>query len=619
MMRRIFLAKFLDFLEILRHLSVEAHKTMKKDTTQKNTSIKARNRELVSRIYAGALNPSEYNDMLMAWDKHMLALEESDYQETHQDFDWAEEFISHFEQAGKMVDQLQPVAPLSIEDNIAQIPYAAFACTLGGNIIHANQHAGSLSKGGMPASVFDLPMDTESEKSLRHLLKLSGTDTGLAKKPTAIIRIFLNGDEEPHILMCETLKEKNQNNGNPFTGLVIKSISAVWNNDVEKSLMTAFDLTQAELELVGNLYKGLSIKEIAEWKGRSPATLRTQLSSVLGKTGTKSQSALSRMVVSLVHIIVHRSKRKGEPDLQLVTAKNTHQRRGIIELSNGFILEYVESGDLAGKPFYFIQPSTRPTLTDKIVKGLADNGIRLISPVKPGSGRTTKTPLSFSAKDWAKLHLELIDKLGIKDFSCGGHCAGGSYAAQLARLASERCKSVLMVDVGAPIQSAKTIYQMPSGPRRYILAARFFHKALITPIKYMSVDFNSSHEGQMRAVEYFCEGSPADQRIIHDKELWRYLRDNMGYSMENIPQLVNDSAKWAKDNSAVLVKVSATAPIRYFHGAENLMFHPKHIIKWCAEHENISCKIVPERGQLLVYAEQDLFLNEIITACDMIS
>ncbi|HEY2620366.1 MAG TPA: PAS domain-containing protein [Acetobacteraceae bacterium] len=70
-------------------------------------------------------------------------------------------------------------------------------------------------------------------------------------------------------------------------------------------LVEAFELTPAEVDLVADLLCGLSVREIADRSGRSIATVRTHLASVLAKTCTSRQSELIRLLARLPRIPDH--------------------------------------------------------------------------------------------------------------------------------------------------------------------------------------------------------------------------------------------------------------------------------------------------------------------------
>ena len=64
-------------------------------------------------------------------------------------------------------------------------------------------------------------------------------------------------------------------------------------------LADAFDLTPSEALLAADLLCGLSVGEAATKRGRSVATVRTHLASLLAKTGTARQSDLVRLLSRL--------------------------------------------------------------------------------------------------------------------------------------------------------------------------------------------------------------------------------------------------------------------------------------------------------------------------------
>jgi len=77
--------------------------------------------------------------------------------------------------------------------------------------------------------------------------------------------------------------------------VVVSTVDAPSGTDLTL-LRALFDLTPAEAALIERLMQGATIGEIAAQKGLSVATLRTQLSSVFGKTGTSRQAELVRLV-----------------------------------------------------------------------------------------------------------------------------------------------------------------------------------------------------------------------------------------------------------------------------------------------------------------------------------
>jgi DNA-binding CsgD family transcriptional regulator len=70
-------------------------------------------------------------------------------------------------------------------------------------------------------------------------------------------------------------------------------------------LADAFGLTQAEACLAIDLLSGRSVGDVATCSGRSVATVRTHLASILAKTETTRQSDLVRLLMRLPRTARH--------------------------------------------------------------------------------------------------------------------------------------------------------------------------------------------------------------------------------------------------------------------------------------------------------------------------
>ena len=583
-------------------------------TDDAERKINQKNKELVNRIYAGALNPSDYNELFKAWDDHFDAIVDQDERKKYADYEWTDELVSHFEQAGWLFDRMLYQSEKSVEERIDDFLYAVVLCSLDGKIVRYNKFADNLFEDKQAETVFDLSLEPSGLLAINALIKT-------AKEPIPqpherlIIKVHEAAGGNAHLFLGEIVEEKRNNTNEVNSLILLRAVTASWDERVSRALSSAFQLTRAELELVAALYKGFTIKEISKWKRRSQATLRTQLSSVLQKTNTRSQADLSRIISGLVQVLVQEELPPELHSRAMTIQKQSMQQSKIVRLENDIEIEVVESGDLDGLPFYFIQTSTQPLLTTTIVELFKEAGIRLISPNRPGVGGTKRTPISTSPAEWAKYHLEVINKLDVSPNYIGGHCSGGVYSLELAKLIGADCKGVLQVDVGAPLRNASMINEMPAAPRRLFLAARFFPPAIRMPYKLVTRDFFESREGEDRLVNYFYEGSPFDEAILHEGDNWLITRNNLDYCLQNPTQISQDVTYWSRDNSSVLEAVVKNTHVRFFHGEANYVHQAVNIRKLSNKLPNISYNIVPDRGQLLIYVEPELFVQEIRGLC----
>lgn len=561
--------------------------------------LRRKQRDLVDQIYSGALNPAGYRDMLRSWDEHFEALGASDPDAHHSDFGWTEEWIGHFERAGEVFEQLADAKDPPIEARLAAMPNAAMLVDLKGQVRLVNAATQAALGDVVGAPVAELDFDPHAQATIRTLL--AEIATGAAREaapPSALLRFFADAQGEPIIFVAEPVSDR----ASGASYLLISSANAAWNPAVEAALQHTFGLTAAETTLVTRLYQGRSIKEISADTGRSEATLRTQLSSVLGKIGVKSQAGLARVVAGLIPLLDRQVR--GQPGRRSGAGQGApeRQRRSVLSVTGDVSIELVESGDLDGAPIFFVQTTTWPTWPAANVAAFAAARVRVISPMRSGLGQTTKVPLSYAPADWARHYVEVIDQLGLKTLRVGGMCSGGVIALELAKLLGPRCKAVLMLDTGAPLKNAGMINRMPLAPRRLFLGARFFPLALKTPYKLATADFYSGPEGEARGVAYFVEGSPVDTAMVTaNPVLWQIVRDNFDYCVRNPQASARDVVAWSRDTTPLLEKVLKGCPVHYLHGAENLVHAPDSIEALADVYEQVTCRIVPKQSQLLAY------------------
>ncbi len=580
----------------------------KKDTTKHDLQS-----SLVDTVYAGSLNPALYDQVFKTWDEQFEASLKTNALNHMSGFDWAEAFIAHFDRAGELLDHIQPEHRKSIIDEISHMPYAGILSTLDGVIIKSNRHAREYIQDTPYETIFDLPLSDHSKQTLKAIVSQD-----LRVGSSNILRYELSEHTAPLVLTCDIIQDKDAfSPTDNHLGLLLRAVHAVWTERVERTLMDTFDLSRAEIDLLHHLYKGLSISETVAQTGKSQPTLRSQLSSILHKTGTKSQSALARLTVSVVQTIADKPAINSDP-LAKKAPSAALQERQTIALSNGLSVEVVKSGAMNGRVFYFISQVCSPFLSPEIVEALAKNNICLIAPFKSGSGQTTKTPSSFGLEDWADMHLEVLHKLGYDNFVCGGYTPGGIYALEIAKRAKEKCRAVLLAASGAPITSMRQIYAMTGPAKRLVLAARYTPRLLFTPIKFIAADFKASEAGKNRACRYYLKESATDEKMLENPQLLELFKENIAYSFENVQQVTQDYIYWAQDQTELFEAVAQTCPIHFFHGGDDKLMRPEFIQSFIETRNNMTLRTVDGHGHLIMYTAPALFAEDIARLCALI-
>jgi DNA-binding CsgD family transcriptional regulator len=81
--------------------------------------------------------------------------------------------------------------------------------------------------------------------------------------------------------------------------LVIVSGTRDATSSAASSMRQLYNLTAAESRLVGELVEGKTLREVAELRNVSLATLRSQLKAAFSKTGSRRQVDLVRLVAAI--------------------------------------------------------------------------------------------------------------------------------------------------------------------------------------------------------------------------------------------------------------------------------------------------------------------------------
>ena len=87
-------------------------------------------------------------------------------------------------------------------------------------------------------------------------------------------------------------------------------------------------------------------------------------------------------------------------------------------------------------------------------------GIRLISPDRPGVGRSDPQP-GRTVGDWARDVTELLDQIGVNRFAVMGWSMGGQYAAALGHALPQRATRVAIIAGALPLTEPGVFDELP--------------------------------------------------------------------------------------------------------------------------------------------------------------
>lgn len=146
---------------------------------------------------------------------------------------------------------------------------------------------------------------------------------------------------------------------------------------------------------------------------------------------------------------------------------------GAVTLPDGRELAYEEYGDPAGEPVLSFHGGLSSRLDAAPAHQAAlDLGVRLLSPDRPGIGRSTFQP-GRRLLDWPADVAALTDALGIDRFAVMGWSCGGPYVAVCGARMSDRITAVGLLSSAVPLELVGTTKGLARDDRILLFLVRW--------------------------------------------------------------------------------------------------------------------------------------------------
>lgn len=388
------------------------------------------------------------------------------------------------------------------------------------------------------------------------------------------------------------------------------STELVWPDGFEATVQEAFGLTQAEVEIVRGVALGLPLRDIAEGRGRSLETVRTQVRSVLAKTETHSQAELVRVVLGLMDVALAPFGGEAGP-----VAKGTLEQRPWRELrgADGRRLTWIEFGEPKGAPVLYMHLDFGlirwPAAAERAALA---RGLRVIVPVRAGYGRTE--PLAKGADHLAGIvrdYAAVLDHLGVKDAIALPLGADLRFALTLANTRPDLVRGIVGAACQLPIRTPAQYERMDKWQRFILANARYAPKVLPFLVQAgFSLARRLGKEAFFRQVN---GGSAADMATFAKPEVKAAMLEGSDVCL---------AKKWSahaaftaecigseKDWSAAVRAVSV--PVLLLQGDQDPQAPVATIKELAADYPALQVQFLPETGQLLFFAEWPRVLAEV--------
>lgn len=556
--------------------------------------------EIVDRLYDVALDPIRLEELMQVWEGRIGILRQGHVKDVVPLDD--PEIEAHLDRASIFLDRF--VA--SREDGayrsvLEDIPRSAAFLSDGGPILIGFNRPAAVAFGLRDgAALVDLPFEADDLDMLRDVIRKVAS--GRAERVMTLrIRSSITGS--PVIVRVGPVEGET---AKPLA--LVMSTELVWPEGFEITVQEAFGLTAAEVEIVRGITLGLPVKDIAEARGRSAETVRTQLRSILAKTETHSQSELVRVVLGLMDVALMPSE--GAP---------ASARKGNLEplvyqyvkAPDGRRLEFIEFGNPAGRPVLYMHLDFGfirwPAGAERVAR---QRNLRVIVPVRAGYGRSDPHPKSVDHLQGVTAdYLAILDWLGIRRVAVLALGADLRFALAVAAARPALVGGILGCAAQLPLQTAAQYDRMDKWQRFILANARYAPKVLP-----FLVQAGFSLARRMGKEKFFAQvngGSAADMEAFARPEVREALLAGSEVTLsEKIlahHAFARECIGSEKDWSA-LVR-AAVVPVVLLQGDQDPQTPAQTIRELMGDYPHLDVRFVPNTGQLLFFAEWPMALD----------
>jgi pimeloyl-ACP methyl ester carboxylesterase len=270
-----------------------------------------------------------------------------------------------------------------------------------------------------------------------------------------------------------------------------------------------------------------------------------------------------------------------------------------VTLPDGRELAYEEYGDPDGDPVLSFHGGLSSRLDAAPAHQAAlDLGIRLVSPDRPGIGRSTFLP-GRRLLDWPADVAALTDALGIDRFAVMGWSSGGPYAAVCGARMSDRITAVGLLSSAVPLELVGTTKGLARDDRILLFLVRWAPRLAATVLRV-----TIGEASETRLYREIRRSFPAvDRAALEERgsivDAVAFVKESMRQGTEGCLQDYRVfGSPWGFDLSEV------TVPVQIWEGEEDNTGPPEYRELLLRHLPQAQLSLVPGEGHLSLLQHQ---------------
>ncbi len=573
------------------------------ESSSNGTSQKAVNHgQLIESIYRIALEPQTYDAFIGRWDDFIqdrlgaldaLRGEDKTLETT--------EIAAHFGIAERLLEQTrkageaQHLAPAYGAGSASRGPDPQFLVDASGMIVWSNAAATRLFAIERTTRLQDLALPERYKAALAERVNAldAASDFG---DPPLIIQIpavsATDGCAPGNVIHLQAQRLQEEIGGDL---MLVSPLAANWPPGMPGLLAATYGLSQSECEICELLSRAHRPAGIAGFRGSTIATVRTQIKSLLLKTGCGSQTELVRLLHLLMRVAEsHGPSHPASPIAQgeMIT----------LQLDCGILMPVEMHGPTSGRPVIFLHGMLDgASLTRRLRDALGAHGYRFVCPTRPWFGDAEP---DYGAIDTAPQRVgahvrEMCIKLDLEDAVVLGHMAGAVYAFASAAAAPEHIRAVLNVAGGVPIVSGAQFSDMSRRQRVVAYTARYTPRLLPFVLRAGISQIRSG--GTERFMQSLYATAPIDMAVLEDREIRRIVLHGYQFATRQGHHAFEIDGYHVVRNWEEIV-AGSDVPVKLLHGVHDPVVRAGSVHDFVERLGNrASLEMFDDAGQLLLH------------------
>ena len=552
---------------------------------------------LLQAIYETALLPDRYDAFMDAWQARLSAIVEAQIGSdlTRADRTLHDPSFAYLETSLQVLLALDrgrgQITPFSDRPGRARMAFSPDGAAVWYN--GRAQEQFGLSRN---STIHHLPFAATLRPRLQEALAAlcDGTNRPEERSPVVLNLAAANGAAQRFMVARPMLQP-----GSPPL-LLLEEGSSGWSACLAENLRDGFGLTPRETEILGAVCDGKTLSFIAQEQGRKVSTLRSQMKSILRKTGTSSQAQLVTLVFSIAAYLD-----PSDPESDTSEKGLWHHT-----LPDDRTMPYHVFGPETGRVALFIHGMLDGVRLLRLLEPLLfANDICIIAPHRPGFGTAPACdrPMADLPRAVAEDILHLADNLGVSTFPVIGHMAGSVHAFELAARGQDRVSTIINVSGGVPIRSIAQLRHMSRRQRTVAYTARFAPAAL--PLILHAGIRQIEYGGVQEFIAALYDDAPADQRSLGNPEIRALVAEGVQFATaQGYQGFQSDSYQVVRDWSQLVA--GSTCPVTLIHGRHDPVVLCQSVEDFAAQQPaRMATLIAEQEGQLVLYSRPDILVG----------